>query len=390
MELTNWLADRAKSLGFSGVGVAPAVTPPGVARLDQWLAAGYAGEMRYLASRREAYDHPRHVLEGARSVVMLTLDYQTASPVPTTPGEGRISRYAWGTADYHDIIHERLKQLIAELASVAPEWTWRGVVDTAPLMEREFAHLAGLGWQGKHTLLLSRTAGSWFFLAALVTDAPLEVNMTPATDHCGTCTACLDACPTEAFPAPHVLDASRCISYLTIEHRGPIPLELREGMGDWIFGCDICQEVCPWNRKVPSTDEPVFAPQEKHNPVDLIELFALTDEEFRERFRRTPLWRAKRRGLLRNAAIALGNNPIPTALPTLLTALDDAEPLVRGAAAWALAHYEATEAVAALKIRRLVETDEQVSREIDWTLEQLQTHNPEPGTLVPGVAEPQQ
>ena len=364
LELTNWLADRARALGFSGVGVAPAVTPPGVARLDEWLAAGYAGQMHYLASRREAYDHPRHVLEGARSVVMLTLDYRTAEPQEPKPGEGRISRYAWGRADYHDVIHARLKQLIAELGEVAPEWTWRGVVDTAPLMEREFAHLAGLGWQGKHTLLLSRTAGSWFFLAALVTDAPLEVNLAPPTDHCGTCTACLDACPTEAFPAPHVLDASRCISYLTIEHRGPIPLDLREGMGDWIFGCDVCQEVCPWNRKSPRADEPVFQPRPENNPVDLVALFALSDEEFRERFRRTPLWRAKRRGLLRNAAIALGNRPVPEALPTLVEALDDEEPLVRGAAAWALAHYGGDEALAALKERQYLEQDEEVKAEI--------------------------
>jgi epoxyqueuosine reductase len=372
-ELTAWLVDRARELGFASAGVAPAVPPPGAARLDEWLAAGYAGQMHYLADRREAYDNPGRVMEGARSVVMLSLDYQSAEPREAAPGEGRISRYAWGTADYHDVIHERLKQLIADLVAKSPEWKWRGVVDTAPIMEREFAYLAGLGWQGKHTLLLSRSQGSWFFLAALLTDAPLEVNETLPTDHCGTCTACLDACPTGAFPAPHLLDASRCISYLTIEHRGPIPLDLREGMGNWIFGCDICQEVCPWNRKSPRTQEPMFQPRPENNPVELEALFQLSDEEFRERFRRTPLWRARRRGLLRNAAIALGNNPVPHALPTLVAALEDEEPLVRGAVAWALGHYPCDQAITALERRQHVEPAEEVKAEIAASLGVLAT-----------------
>lgn len=371
-ELTAWIGRRARELGFSGVGIAPAVSPPGVARLDEWLAAGYAGEMGWLEDRREAYDHPKSVLEGARSVVMLTLDYRTAEPAAAVPGTGRVSRYAWGTRDYHDVIHERLKVLIADAKQQAPEFAWRGVVDTAPIMEREFAQIAGLGWIGKHTLLLNRQQGSYFFLAALLTDAELTVNLSAATDHCGTCTACLDACPTDAFPSAGVLDASRCISYLTIEHRGSIPRELREGMGEWVFGCDVCQDVCPWNRRVGSTEEPAFWPQEFNNPLDLAELFFLNEEEFRRRYRKTPLWRAKRRGLLRNAAIVLGNRPSAAAAGALARGLEDEEPLVRGAAAWALGEYPAEVAEGLLAARRRVEEDPEVKGEIDGALGNLQ------------------
>ena len=209
----------------------------------------------------------------------------------------------------------------------------RGVVDTAPLLEREFAELAGLGWIGKNTLLINRREGSWFFLAALLTDLDIEQDLSRETDHCGTCRACLDACPTGAFPQPYALDASRCISYLTIELRESMPPDLRKGVGDWLFGCDVCQDVCPWNSRAPRSQRHEFMPRDDSNPVDIIALFDLDESAFRRRFRHTPLWRAKRRGLLRNAAVVLGNHPIPTALPALIGGLNDGEPLVRGACA---------------------------------------------------------
>lgn len=343
--LTQALKTRARQAGFGLVGVCPAVTPAGLHRFHAWLDAGYAGEMQYLAARREAYAHPRHVLDGACSVVMLGMQYRTAEPVAGAAGQGRISRYAWGAADYHDVIHARLRDVARWLAAQVPGASVRGVVDTAPLLEREFARLAGLGWIGKNTMLIRRDAGSWFFLAALLTDLELDYDPPHEGDYCGTCRACLDACPTHAFPQPYVLDATRCISYLSIELRGSVPPPRRAGMGDWVFGCDICQEVCPWNRRAPTSDEEAFFPAAGSNPVSLADLLAMTDDEFRRRFRRTPLWRAKRRGLLRNAALAAGNQRAPGLVEALTRGLDDPEPLVREACAWALGRYEEAAAV---------------------------------------------
>src|SRR4051812_10938406 len=287
-ELTRLLTSRAGELGFSMCGVCPAISPPGAARLDEWLAAGYAGQMHYLADRREAYRDPNRVLDGVRSIVMLAMNYRTAEPAEPRAGEGRVSRYAWGAIDYHDLIHERLQQLAESLHKQLPDARVRGVVDTAPLLEREFARLAGLGWVGKNTLLINRREGSWFFLAALLTDVELVYDAAQEIDHCGTCRACLDACPTDAFPQPYVLDASRCISYLTIELRDEVPLELRAGLGDWVFGCDVCQDVCPWNSRAPLSRQAEFEPRADSNPIDLIGLFDLDEAAFRKRFRDTP------------------------------------------------------------------------------------------------------
>lgn len=347
-ELTARLKDEAHALGFTLAGVCPAVSPTGVARLAEWLDRGYAGEMDYIAARQEAYEHPRHVLEGVRSVLMLGLPYRTVDPVQPYSGQGRISRYAWGEGDYHDAIHDRLKRLIAWLKQQAPAANSRGVVDTAPLLEREFAQLAGLGWIGKHTLLINKPAGSYFFLAALLTDLELTSDEPFSADHCGTCRACLDACPTQAFPQPYVLDATRCISYLTIELRDSIPADLRPGIGDWLFGCDVCQDVCPWNqsaeRRVNADAIPEFQPAADANPIDLIRLLDLDDEAFRRRFRHTPLWRAKRRGILRNAAIVLGNQRAEVAIAALTRGLTDSEAIVREACQWALARIDETKA----------------------------------------------
>jgi epoxyqueuosine reductase len=240
-------------------------------------------------------------------------------------------------------------------------------VDTAPLLEREFAQLAGLGWVGKHTLLINKPEGSYFFLAALLTDQKLAYDEPFGADHCGTCRACLDACPTQAFPQPYVLDASRCISYLTIELRGPVPHELRSGIGEWLFGCDVCQDVCPWNQRAPVSEEEAFQPADT-NPIDLAELFYLDDEAFRARFRATPLWRPRRRGILRNAAIVLGNQKAAGATGALVRGLGDAEALVRGACAWALGQIGRAEAKEALRQRQMIETDEVVRSEIEMVI----------------------
>jgi len=367
--LTDALKEKATSLGFALAGACPAVAPAGAGRLEEWLSRGYAGQMNYLAERREAYSHPRHLLEGVRSVLMLGMPYRTAAPVTASAGEGRVARYAWGSIDYHDLIRERLHQLADYLRELAPKATTRGVVDTAPLLEREFAQLAGLGWVGKNTLLLNRQAGSYFFLAALLTDQALQYDAPHEADHCGSCTACLDACPTSAFPQAYVLDASRCISYLTIELREAMPAELRGGVGDWIFGCDVCQEVCPWNRFAPLSREAGFEPLASMNPVALGELFSLSEQDFRRRFRRTPLWRPHRRGLLRNAAIVLGNQRDEAAVESLGCGLHDDEPVVRGACAWALGQIGTVAASKLLAGRAEIETAPDVREEIRAALD---------------------
>jgi epoxyqueuosine reductase len=335
-ELTEKLKREARDLGFGMVGTCAAVTPSGYHRFRDWLNAGYAGEMRYLSDREAAYEHPDSVLDGVRSIVMLAMNYKTEMPVSTRTGQGRVSRYAWGVEDYHDVIHKRLKQLAATFRASVPDASVRGVIDTAPLLEREFAQLAGLGWSGKNTLLLNKSLGSYFFLAAILTDQELVYDEPHETDHCGTCRACLDACPTDAFPQPYVLDATKCISYLTIELRDEIPKPLREGIGEWVFGCDVCQDVCPWNNRSPLSEEPSFAPRNDQNPLELAELFYLSDEQFRSRFRKTPLWRSKRRGILRNAAIVLGNQRAISAIAALTHGLDDSESLIRDACRWAI------------------------------------------------------
>ncbi|MGB6042861.1 MAG: tRNA epoxyqueuosine(34) reductase QueG [Pirellulales bacterium] len=365
--LTTYLKQEASRLGFEMVGACPAVTVKGLSRFSKWLDAGYAGQMHYLRRRRDAYQHPSHVLDGVRSILMLGMNYRTVEPVSPARGAGRISRYAWGT-DYHDLIRERLNQLAELLSTAAAEATVRGVVDTAPLLEREYAEMAGLGWIGKNTLLLNREAGSWFFLAALLTDAELAYDTDRETDHCGTCTACLDACPTNAFVQPYVLDARKCISYLTIELKNEIPTELRPGIGDWLLGCDVCQEVCPWNSRAPTSAEHKFLPRDEANPIELAGLFDLDDEQFRARFRDTPLWRPRRRGILRNAAIVLGNQRDPDAIPALGKGLSDSEPLVRSACAWAIGCFDRPEAEDILRARLTVETDQIVLQEIQTAL----------------------
>ena len=374
-KLTESIKSEAGRLGFDLCGVCAAVTPPGLERFYDWIRAGYAGEMSYIEGRREAYRHPTGVLDGARSVVMLGLNYQCMSHTKPQTGQGLISKYAWSEVDYHDLIHQKLTRLKQYLLELVPFASARGVVDSAPLLEREFAELAGLGWAGKNTLLLNKQHGSWFFLAALLTDIVLSYDSPHRTDHCGTCRACLDACPTNAFVAPNLLDATKCISYLTIELRTPIPHELRSGIGNWLFGCDVCQEVCPWNNHAPRTHDDQLLPRSDSDPIDLLVLFDLDDETFRRRFRATPLWRPKRRGILRNAAIVLGNQKSPSAIESLTKGLNDAEPLVRGACAWALGEIGTAKAQNHLNHRLAIESDDDVVDEIKEALQTLSHKN---------------
>jgi epoxyqueuosine reductase len=342
----NQLADAIRSeatrLGFDLVGIAPAVSPAGFDHLQEWLRRGYAGEMSYMPRREEAYEHPSGVLPEVRSLIVVGLnyfdaDYKSGQNETTSESNGRVARYAVGRGDYHDVLKTRLKQLGQFLQDELPECRTRSVVDTAPLLERDFAVLAGLGWFGKNTMLINKHIGSWFFLGALLTDAELTPDAPHATSHCGTCTRCLDACPTDAFPEPGVLDARRCISYLTIELRDqPIPEDLREGMGNWVFGCDICQDVCPWNRKAPPSTVDDFKPLADLTPADLRWLLSLDEDGFRQRFRGTPQFRTGRSGLLRNAAIAAGNSGDRSLIPALTQVAADPEELIRDAAAWAL------------------------------------------------------
>ncbi len=334
------LKRQAHDLGFDLAGIAPATPADGFDRLRAWLDQGFAGDMKYMHRLAEARRHPASILPEVNSVVMVAMNYKPPPQEESASTVGRVARYARGP-DYHDVLRERLNALLAWVQTQVPGCRGRGVVDTAPLLERDFARRAGLGWFGKNTMLLNKRLGSYFFLGALLLDLELRPDPPHETSHCGTCTACLDACPTHAFPAPGQLDSRRCISYLTIELRTDVPAQLCEGIGDWIFGCDICQEVCPWNRKAPIANDPVLLARPDLVALDPVELLGLTDEEFRHRFRDTALWRAKRRGLLRNAALVLGNRGDPGALPALRRALNDPEPLIREAAQWAIGRISA-------------------------------------------------
>jgi epoxyqueuosine reductase len=359
MDRMGSLEDRIKAqahvLGFELVGIAPASPADGFANLQAWLADGFAGEMHYMDRQAKARRHPASILPEVRSVVMSGMNYFEGTRTDAAPDGpaapplplGRVARYARGH-DYHDVLRNRLNALLAWLQGEVPGCRGRGVVDTAPLLERDFARRAGLGWFGKNTLLINRRLGSYFFLGALLTDLDLRPDPPHETTHCGTCTACLDACPTDAFAGPGRLDARRCVSYLTIELRGTVPEGLRSPLGDWLFGCDVCQEICPWNRKAPAGREPALSSRPDLAAIDLVELLGLSDEQFRFRFRGTALVRAKRRGMLRNAALVLGNRGDPAALPALRRALSDPEPLVREAARWAIAQITAREAASAV------------------------------------------
>jgi epoxyqueuosine reductase len=340
------LAGRARALalalGFDLAGVAPAEPAPHAEDLRAWLARGFAGEMGWLARRAEARIDPRRVLEGARSCIALGFVYDPGEPPALDGPRARVARYAGGE-DYHDVLLDRVRAFEAALVALAgrPLRT-RGYVDTGPVLERALAARAGLGWVGKNTCLIHPALGSYLFLAVVLTDLELEPDV-PEPDHCGSCRACLDACPTAAFPEPYVLDATRCISYATIEARGPIPEALRVAHGDWAFGCDVCQEVCPWNRRerrsVPA--DPLglrarIAPRAEWRRPALRWLLGLDEAAWRRAARGTALRRARWRGLLRNALVAAGNSGDPELAPLVRRHADGADELLAEHARWAL------------------------------------------------------
>ncbi|HVJ87477.1 MAG TPA: tRNA epoxyqueuosine(34) reductase QueG [Caulifigura sp.] len=331
--LADEVRGKARALGFDLMGIAPAVSPATGAEFYRWLDAGLAGEMGYLERRRGAYDHPSGVLPEVRSVVVLGVNYFSGEEPAAASGSGRVARYARIPVDYHDVLRERLKQLAAVLHEARPGCRTRGVVDTAPLLERDFARRAGLGWFGKNTMLLNKRLGSWFFLAALLTDVELPADAPHETAHCGTCTRCLEACPTDAFVEPYVLDARRCISYLTIE-LGPKPIdeELATGMQDWAFGCDVCQEVCPWNRKAPVASDPAFRAEASRAELSLAWLLELGEAGFKKAFAKSPLSRPGYEAMVRNLCVAVGNSGTDADLPALAAASGHPSELIRAAA----------------------------------------------------------
>ena len=329
---------EAARLGFALCGVTTADPPPHHRHYVRWLAEGKAGEMLYLHRQEPKRGDLAQVLPGARSVVCAAFNYSPEDGIaPPSSGwvGGTVARYA-RFDDYHDLLWERLGALLLFIQTQAPGANGKVYCDTGPITERDLAMRAGLGWIGKHTNLLSRHLGNWFFLGEIILDVPLPPDA-PETTHCGTCARCLPACPTGAITAPYQLDARRCISYLTIELRGSIPAELRPLIGNRIYGCDDCLAACPWNKFAVRSDDPAVAPRADLTAPDLLELLALDDDGFRAKFRNSPIKRTKRRGLLRNVCVALGNIGDPRALPALTRAAEhDPEPLVREHAQWAV------------------------------------------------------
>ena len=350
--ITALVKRAARDAGFDLAGIAPVRDFNELAYFPAWIDAGHAGEMKYLEARDDAGQLKRSSLgvaaPWARSVIVCAINYNTAYPYSTQandPTRGWISRYAWGREDYHDSVLKRLRAVEKQLTeAVAPDHptgrssdslrTWC-YVDTGPIVERVYAKYAGVGWIGKNTCLLNQKLGSWLFLGVILTSLELTPDL-PAPDRCGTCTRCLDACPTDAFLGPYQLDANKCISYLTIEKRGVIPHELRDGMGRHIFGCDICQDVCPWNRKAPVSSTPEFQSRENLVNPALEWLAEMTPENFRETFRGSPVRRTKLSGLKRNAAIAMGNSGDRKFLPSLEKLSNDEDAVVAESALWSL------------------------------------------------------
>lgn len=336
--LARSIKEKAIQVGFDLVGVCPAAPYPESGFLGRWLERGYAGEMGYMEREPAKRAWIKELAPWAKSIVSCGLNYNTERAYSTQlvdADRGWVSRYAWGD-DYHDLLRDKLERVAEFIRSSAPgEAHTRLYVDTGPVLDRVYAKYSGIGWYGKNTCIINQDMGSWIFVGEILTDLELAYD-SPPPDRCGTCTLCIDACPTGAILEPYVLDSRRCISYLTIELKGTIPKEHRESMGNNIFGCDICQDVCPWNREAKVTGEEAFMPREGlFNPA-LSSLSHLTGEEFSGLFGGSPVKRAKRRGLMRNIMVAMGNSGNPEFAEPVRGALRDEEPLVRAHAAWAL------------------------------------------------------
>jgi epoxyqueuosine reductase len=329
--LKEQIRQYALELGFSDCRIASAKAAPHRALLEQWVAEGKYGDMAWMARNLERRGDPREVLPGARSVIVFALNYFQGDPQPG-PLEGRIARYAWNN-DYHDSIEKKLAALNAFLERQGG--TQRYYVDTGPVLERDFASEAGLGWNGKSTMQIHRALGTWFFLAEIITTLELEPDATEA-DHCGKCTRCISACPTQAITAPRRLDARRCISYLTIEHKGSIPMEFRRAIGNHLYGCDDCLAACPWNKFAQVSREAAFQARENVFHLRLRDMLKLTDESFRVLFAKSPIKRIKRPAFLRNVCVVLGNVGTLEDLPALEEAARDEDALIHEHAQWAI------------------------------------------------------
>jgi epoxyqueuosine reductase len=345
-QITDLVKRAAREAGFELAGIAPVRDLPELNYFPDWIEAGRAGEMKYLEARDEDGQLKRASLKSAapwaRSVIVCAINYNTAHPYSTQVKDserGWISRYAWSREDYHDAVMRRLRRVESCLcdatAGDTPALQTRCYVDTGPLVERVYAKYAGVGWIGKNTCILNQKHGSWLFLGVILTSLELEPDL-PAPDRCGSCTRCIDACPTDALIAPYQLDSNKCIAYLTIEKRGEIPVDMRAGMGRHVFGCDICQDVCPWNRKAPATSAEEFQSRAGLVNPALVWLAEMSVEEFREKFRGSPIRRAKRSGLRRNAAIAMGNSGNQRFLPLLKELAADQDSVVAESANWAV------------------------------------------------------
>ena len=358
------LKSFSESLGFDGFGVACPQLGKAGERFGKWLDAGYDGEMSYIRRGEEKRKNPDLVLEGVKSILSFSTNYYTVEK-DMSYVEHRdtadISVYALNK-DYHDTITPRLRQMEEKIQQEFEGCRTRIYVDTGPILEKPLAQQAGLGWIGKHTNLLTQGRGSWYFLSEILLDVDLPPSQ-PADDHCGTCRSCIDICPTDAIIAPYVLDSKRCISYLTIELKGVIPVEFRKAIGNRIYGCDDCQIVCPWNSYAVRTDEPDF--QQKQDTLKLIELIQINQEMFSRRFKGSPIKRIKRRGLLRNVAVALGNSGNKQAIPILLKVLDDEEPLIRAHVVWALGELAGPEFLPAIREKLNNESEKIVLAELE-------------------------
>jgi epoxyqueuosine reductase len=342
-KITSLVKVAARDAGFELAGVAPVHEFDELERFREWIAAGRAGEMQYMEARHESgalkRASLRTTLPWVRSVIVCAINYNTDPPYSNqvdNPQRGWISRYAWGEQDYHEAVMSRLRAVESRLCHAvgSSQLQTRCYVDTGPLVERVYAKYAGIGWIGKNTCILNQKQGSWLFLGVILTSIELEPDL-PAPERCGTCTRCIDACPTDALVAPYQLDSNRCISYLTIEKRGAIPEDLRARMGHEVFGCDICQDVCPWNRKAPASAAGEFQPREGLVNPALEWLTGITSEEFREKFRGSTVRRAKRGGLRRNAVIAMGNSGDRRFEPLLEKLKSDEDAVVAESAEWA-------------------------------------------------------
>ena len=345
-ELKLAIQRAAEDAGFDLCGIAPADHPRELDHFPEWIAAGRAGEMQYMEARDEQGNLKRgslsRVAPWARSVIVCAINYNTPHPYSTQvqhPSRGWISRYAWSQEDYHEAVLRRLKKVEQTVwggHSCPPDLTTRAYVDTGPIVERVFAKYAGVGWIGKNTCIINQKKGSWLFLGVILTSLEIQPDL-PAADRCGSCTRCIEACPTDAIVAPYQLDSNKCISYLTIEKRGSIPEDLRAGMGRHVFGCDICQDVCPWNRKAPATAVDGFQPRPGLVNPDLQWLGRMSVEQFRHAFRKSPIRRTKHSGIRRNAAIAMGNSRNPKFRPLLDELETDSDEHVAESARWAKA-----------------------------------------------------